>query len=215
MNNKGCILYYSKYNEYSTNLIKYLTSNGIQHLLHFICVDKRVQDPNTNKTYIVLENGERIILPENIQNVPAVLLIGENYRVLYGNNIYNYFKSHIQHNITQSTECNMEPTSFAFDTAIGSGVSSDNYSFIDINPDDMNAQGNGGMSQMHSYVGIENGNHMCTSMNAPSMNTQSVNTLPTQHVNNQPIHNQPMNSSIEQLQNMRNQDIQNIKYSRM
>jgi hypothetical protein len=34
------------------------------------------------KMYLVLENGQKIIMPENVTRVPALLLLNENYKVL-------------------------------------------------------------------------------------------------------------------------------------
>ena len=81
------ILYYSKYCEHSKKLISYITTNSLQSSLHFISIDKRVQD-QSGRTYIVLDNGEKIIMPENVQSVPAMLLLNQNYKVVYGDAIY-------------------------------------------------------------------------------------------------------------------------------
>ena len=60
----SCILYYSKYCEISKKYIQVLSKSQSQNKIHFICIDKRIKDEN-NKTYIVLENGQKIILPES------------------------------------------------------------------------------------------------------------------------------------------------------
>jgi len=59
----SCILYYSKYCEVSKKYLQILSKSAAQKDIHFICIDKRVKD-ESGKTYIILENGQKIILPE-------------------------------------------------------------------------------------------------------------------------------------------------------
>lgn len=148
------ILYYSKYCEHSKKLLSYITSNNLQTGLHFICIDKRVQDKN-GKMYIVLDNGQRIIMPENVQSVPAMLLLNKNYHVIYGNDIYNLLKPVVKENVRVSTQNNMEPSCFSFQGG-GSmlGVTSDNFSFLDQGAEELGTKGNGGQRQMYNYVSI-------------------------------------------------------------
>ena len=80
------ILYYSKFCEHSNKLLQTLSKTNIQKDIHFICIDKRVKDSN-NKMFIVLENGQKIIMPENVNRVPALLLLNQGYQVLYGESI--------------------------------------------------------------------------------------------------------------------------------
>ena len=70
----SCILYYSKYCEISKKYLQLLSKSDVQKDIHFICIDKRVKEAN-NKTYIVLDNGQKIVLPENVTKVPALLLL--------------------------------------------------------------------------------------------------------------------------------------------
>jgi arsenate reductase-like glutaredoxin family protein len=74
------ILYYSKYCEVSKKYLQLLSKSNVQKDVHFICIDKRIKDSN-NKTYIVLDNGQKIILPENVTRVPALLLLNKGYFV--------------------------------------------------------------------------------------------------------------------------------------
>lgn len=149
------ILYYSKYCDHSKKLLGYLTSNNLQGSLHFICIDKRTQDAKTGRIYIIMDNGEAIIMPENIQSVPSVLLLNDNYRVLQGDDIYNYFKPRVQEAVKESTNNNMEPSSFSFTgEPSGLNVMSDSFSFLDQGADSMSTKGDGGLRQMYSYTGI-------------------------------------------------------------
>ena len=83
------ILYYSKYCEVSKKYLELLSKSNIQKEIHFICIDKRTIDAN-NKTFIILENGQKIILPENVTRVPALLLLNQGYNVLYGEKILEF-----------------------------------------------------------------------------------------------------------------------------
>jgi len=103
-----------------------------------------------------MENGEKIIMPENIQSVPAVLLLTDNYRVLHGDDIYNHFRPRVEEAVKESTNSNMEPTSFSFlGESAGLGVMSDNYSFLDMGADELSTKGSGGTRQMYNYTNLE------------------------------------------------------------
>tara|TARA_Y100000816_G_C26108450_1_gene590266 strand:+ start:2329 stop:2886 length:558 start_codon:yes stop_codon:yes gene_type:complete len=136
----------------------YITNNNLQDQVHFIPIDKRVKDPSTNKTYIILDSGERIIMPETIQSVPAVMLLEQGYKVIYGDEIYSLFQPVVKKQIEKTTDFNMEPTSFSFGdgfSSMGTGVMSDSYSFLDMNSDELGTKGQGGMRQMYNYVGLQ------------------------------------------------------------
>jgi len=144
------ILYYSKYCEVSKKYLQLLSKSNVQKDVHFICIDKRVKDSN-NKTYIILENGQKIILPENVTRVPALLLLNQSYNVLYGDQILQHLKPRQEVEVRQATQNNMEPMAFS----LGCGdIVSDQYSFLDQAPEDLEAKGNGGMRQMHNYVDL-------------------------------------------------------------
>jgi hypothetical protein len=103
-----------------------------------------------------MDNGESIIMPENIQSVPSVLLLNDNYRVLQGDDIYNHFRPRVADAVKESTNNNMEPTSFAFSgESSGLGVMSDSFSFLDQGADDLSTKGNGGTRQMYNYTGFD------------------------------------------------------------
>lgn len=170
------ILYYSKYCDHSKKLLSYLTSNNMQGSLHFICIDKRTQDAKTGRTYIIMDNGETIIMPENVQSVPSVLLLNDNYRILQGDDIYNHFRPRVEDAVKESTNSNMEPSSFAFaGESSGLGVMSDSFSFLDQGADDMSTKGNGGTRQMYNYTGLDdNSDQMQTPTNDFNYDTGST-----------------------------------------
>jgi hypothetical protein len=148
----SCILYYSKYCEVSKKYLQILSKSNDQKDIHFICIDKRIKEAN-NKTYIILENNQKIILPDNITRVPALLLLTKGYEVLYGEKILEYLKPKQEIAVRQATKNNMEPTAFSFGGGF-SNIVSDQYSFLDQAPEELEAKGNGGMRQMHNYVDL-------------------------------------------------------------
>jgi hypothetical protein len=145
------VLYYSNFCNYSKTTIQQLNKIGVGKDVHFICIDKRVKEGNN--VYIVLENGQKIIMPPQISRVPALLLLNKNYSILYGEHILENFKQSNDVNVKVATNNNMEPSAFALGNS-GFGVVSDNYSFLDMNSDDLSAKGNGGIRQMHNYVDL-------------------------------------------------------------
>jgi hypothetical protein len=157
------ILYYSNFCEPSKKLLQAVSKIGVAKDIHFICIDKRVKDSN-GKIFIVLQNEQKIIMPENVTRVPALLLLNQ----IYGDQIYQHLKPVQEVQVKQATKNNMEPTSFldGFSFAsFGSGIVSDNYSFLDQNDSDLSVKGDGGLRQMHNYVSLSDSGNL--SMHLP------------------------------------------------
>jgi hypothetical protein len=190
------ILYYSNFCEHSKQLLPVLSKMNLQKEMHFICIDKRVKDAN-NKTFIVLENGQRIIMPENINRVPALLLLNKGYSVLYGEAIVQHFKPKQTAMVKQATRNNLEPTSFSFGG--GGDIVSDQYSFLDMEPDSLKATGNGGARQMHNYVDLNFSDSMSTPVDETEYKKSSK---------------MPEGLTVEQLQQQRDQELHKITGAR-
>jgi hypothetical protein len=98
------ILYYSNYCDHSKHVLQHLVKNGMTEKMNFICIDNRKRDDDSNNTFIILENGKKVILPPNVHSVPALLLTRENYRVVFGEeNIFSHFESFFQSNKVNAT----------------------------------------------------------------------------------------------------------------
>ena len=157
------ILYYSNYCDNCKKLLQDLAKSQEKGDIHFICIDKRIKK-NNGKTYIVLENSQEILLPPQINRVPALLYLNSNNnKILYGDDITNTIKP--QENaftnkveIIKNTE---EPMAFAFGSG-PSSVVSDSYSFWDQDPESLSAQGNGGLRQLYNYSTINQENKINT-----------------------------------------------------
>lgn len=207
----SCILYYSKYCDVCKNYLQLLSKSNIQNDIHFICIDKRIKDAN-NKTYIILENSQKIILPENVTKVPALLLLNHGYKVLYGEQILEHLKPQQQQEIKTATQNNMEPMAFSLGGGFGDVVS-DQYSFLDQNSDELKAQGNGGMRQMHNYVDLNtafSGQVYSAGSESEDCNT----TIRGAKKMGDDVANQQMEERIQKMKEERDADIKTITGNR-
>ena len=155
------ILYYSNYCNHSKNLLQNLSKSPLAKDTHFICIDKRIKDEN-NKIYILLENGQKIIMPDKITRVPSLLLLNKGYEILYGESINQYFKQKQEVIVKQATFNDLEPSAFSLGGGMF-GIVSDQYSFLDMDSDSLSAKGNGGIRQMHNYVDLQYNDKISTS----------------------------------------------------
>lgn len=207
------ILYYSKYCEVSKKYLQMLSKSDYQKDIHFICIDKRVKDAN-NKTYIILENQQKIILPENVTKVPALLLLNQGYQVLYGEQILQQLKPRQQQEIKVATQNNMEPMAFSLGGGGGFGdIVSDKYSFLDQDSSELSAEGNGGMRQMHNYVDLN------TAFSGQMSNVQSGGddfntTIRGAKKMGDDAANQVMEDRIKKMKEERDADIRKITGNR-
>jgi hypothetical protein len=62
----SAILYYSNYCKYSKDLLVKLSRTKRKNDLHFVCIDKREQHKD-GTTHVILENGQRLLLPPNVK----------------------------------------------------------------------------------------------------------------------------------------------------
>jgi len=148
------VLYYSNYCEHSKKVLSIISRSNLKNEMYFICVDKRVK--KNGAVYVILENGEEILLPPTIVRVPALLLLDRGHQVLFGEDIINMIKPQIQERENKATNFNGEPLAFSLNSMGGGGygVASDNYSFLDQNSEELSAKGDGGMRQIHHYASI-------------------------------------------------------------
>lgn len=187
------ILYYSNFCEHSKKLLQNVSKSQVSKDIHFICIDKRTKEGN--KMYIVLENGQKIVMPEHVSRVPALLLLNNNYQVLYGEAIFQHLKPRQEEEVKQATFNNLEPMAFAFGGLSGGGIASDNYSFLDMDSDELAAKGNGGLRQMHNYVDLSY--------------VDKINT-PDDDVDYKSSNKIPQGLTVEQLQQQRESELKNI-----
>ena len=147
MNN---IIFYSNYCNNSKKVLTELTKTQLKEELYYICVDKRVRQPN-GTTSIILENGQQITMPPSVTAVPCLLLINNGHQTIMGDDIIRHFQPKQEQLNNQATMNNGEPLAFSLGSA-NFGVASDNYSFWDMTDDELSAKGNGGLRQMYNYA---------------------------------------------------------------
>jgi hypothetical protein len=117
---KQTIFYYSNFCPHSQRVLQFLVRANLTTEVAFICIDKRGRDPNTNQMYIIMENGDRVLMPPNIHSVPALLMLNSNYKVIYGDEIIRHYEPNIVNDRMLATNFNGEPSGFSLN---GSGSS--------------------------------------------------------------------------------------------
>jgi len=170
-----------------------LSKSRVQDDIHFLCIDKRVRAANgSGAWHIITETGEKVLLPPQVNRVPALLLLNKGHMVLYGEQILQHFQPKNVALNNQATGFNGEPNAFSLgrESMGGFGVASDNYSFLDQSADELSAKGNGGMRQLYNYATID-----------------TVDKIETPPDNYSP--DKVGSVSLEQLQQKRQMDIQN------
>jgi hypothetical protein len=146
------ILYYSNYCDPSKKLIFELSRSKVKDEIHFVCIDHRVKGPK-DTTHIILDNGQKLLLPDTVIKVPALLLLFRGHQVLFGDEIYKHLKQRMNKFTQEATQNNQEPLAFSF-SEMGSNLS-DNYSYLDQTADDLSAKGKGGLRILHNYVTLD------------------------------------------------------------
>lgn len=188
----SCIIYYSNHCDKSKAVLTALSKSRVQDDIHFLCIDKRMRASNgSGAWHIVTETGEKVLLPPQVNRVPALLLLNKGHMVLYGEQILQHFQPKNVALNNAATDFNGEPNAFSLgrESMGGFGVASDNYSFLDQSPDELSAKGNGGMRQLYNYATID-----------------TMDKIETPPDNYSP--DKVGSVSLEQLQQKRNSEIQ-------
>jgi hypothetical protein len=147
------ILYYSNYCTHCQKVLQILVKGNITDRVSFICIDKRINDSNTNQTYIVLENGSKVILPPNIHSVPSLLLVNKNYKVILGDDIVKHYHPEIKDKNERANLYNGEPTGFPLTMSNGgTNIVSEQYTLYNMSPEELSAKGKGNNRQLYNYV---------------------------------------------------------------
>jgi hypothetical protein len=189
----SCIIYYSNHCDKSKAVLTALSKSQVSNEIHFLCIDKRVKS-GTGAWHIITETNEKVLLPPQVNRVPALLLLNKGHQVLYGDQILQHFQPKNVALNNEATNFNGEPNAFALgreSMGSGFGVASDNYSFLDQSPDELSAKGNGGMRQLYNYATID-----------------IVDKIETPPDNYSP--DKVGSVSLEKLQQQRNSDIQGV-----
>jgi hypothetical protein len=184
------ILYYSNYCPNSKKVLQFISKNGLIEKVNCICIDKRITNPNTGQMQIELENGKKVLMPPNIQYVPALLIVAKKYSAIFGGEIISYFEPYVKSKADEATSFNGEPVGITLGQPSGSNISSEQFTFYNMTPDELSAKGKGGQRQMYNYVSAEHSNY---SIQTP------IDTYRPDKVGE--------GVSIESLEKKRNQDV--------
>lgn len=150
------ILYYSNHCPHSQKIIHFISRAGLIDKMNAICIDKRTVDPNSGQIFISLENGKKIMLPPNIQSVPALLIGKQNYRALFGKDIMSYFEPLTKEKTTQAQQHQGEPIGISLAaSSAGVAIHSEQYTLYDLSPDDLSAKSTSAKRPMYQYVSAQ------------------------------------------------------------
>ena len=185
------VLYYSNYCKHSQKLLQYLVKINLINKVNCICIDKRVRDYNTNQIYITMENGQRLLLPTNINSVPALLMVNNKYTVIVGEEIYKHF-SELVNEHHRGMPNGGEPMGYAMTGPISTGnIVSEQYTYYNMSPEELKTSGKGGMRQMYNYI--------------PASHEQiTIFTPPDEYRPDK------VSMSMEDIQNRRNTELQGL-----
>ena len=110
----SCIIYYSNSCARCKSVLSALSKSRVQDDIHFLCIDKRVKAANGSGAWnIVTESGEKVLLPPQVNRVPALLLLNKGHMVLYGEQILQHFQPKNVALNNEATSFNGEPNAFA------------------------------------------------------------------------------------------------------
>lgn len=186
------ILYYSNYCKHSARLIQLLAKNNLTDKINCICIDKRKKDPKTMQTVVILDNGKQALLPPNVHSVPSLLLIKQQYKVIVGDEITAYLEPLIQKNVDNAVGSYGEPSGYSIiPSSRGVNIVSEQYTYYNVNPEELSAKGSGKNRQMFNYVSV---NDTLSPINTPPDNYRP-DKLSTQGI------------TLDTIQKKRNEDI--------
>lgn len=150
------ILYYSNHCKHSQNVIQTLVKGNMTDKLSFICIDKRSKDAKTNQTFIHLENGTKVIMPPNLYNVPALLLVSQKFEFIYGDDIIQRFhKDIVSRNKKTTKTIAAEPIAYYLgNSAPGCNIMSEKYTSYSLTPEELSAKGTGENRLLYNYVAV-------------------------------------------------------------
>ena len=158
------VFFFSNYCKHCEKLLTQIIKHPLRNDLHYICIDKRRKGED-DKMLVILENGTEMELPSDLRKVPSLLLINRGNKIIEGDDIMLLLnkRTHGEEVIKDEPDC------FSMSSGSGFGVQSDNYSFYDMDADELSAKGGGGIRQMHNY---------CAPVNEDAIETPPDNYTP-------------------------------------
>jgi len=163
------VLYYSSFCKHSQTVVQYIVKNNLIDKISCICIDKRKRDKNGNNILIPLENGRTIMLPPNVQSVPALLRVKKGHTILLGDSqIIQYLGEQYENPQVKNSailQQNGEPDGFMFQSSYNSSnITSEKYTNYHLTPEELSAEANSKARNLYNYVPAS---HEMPSIQAP------------------------------------------------
>jgi hypothetical protein len=168
------IFYYSNLCPHSQKVVQFIVKHQLNDKLSCICVDKRKRDVNNNQTVVILDNGKQVMLPPNLQSIPAILCVKKNYVLVLGTDpIIEYLQSFFgldplshgptfEHPNHPSTSVNRRPQSHdpvGFELVNGpssnTGIYSEPFTGYNLEPEDLAGQSNSNNRPIYEYTPVD------------------------------------------------------------
>ena len=157
------ILYYSNLCVHSQKVIEFVVKHQLSNQLSCICVDKRKRDVNNNQTVVVLENGQQVTLPPNLQSIPAILCVKKNYTLVMGKDPVlaylqekfgtQYANAAFNHPGQRLQE--REPVGITLTgITLNSNIFSEAFTSYDLSPDDLSTKSTSQNRPLHHYTSV-------------------------------------------------------------
>jgi len=198
------ILYYSNNDSNCRDVLSFLVKSGLRNEIHFVCIDKRITDPQTGKMYILMENGGKVLFPHtHITGVPAMVLLDPSKygMVLFGlENIRNWLIPAAHAKTVVATKGNLEPVS-----AMDQLDSYDDQGFgTSLLETDSGIHGGASYDDIIHHKPIETGNGSATAGNPPPLPKflQAVQTRDDNALEDE------INARMENFKDLRDRQIQ-------
>ena len=86
------VFYYSNHCRHCPRIIQFITKNGLTDRLNCVCVDRRERSSENGAIYVQLDNGARVVLPPNVNCVPALIQVSNKYALVVGDDILAYLQ---------------------------------------------------------------------------------------------------------------------------
>lgn len=133
------ILYYSNYCPHSISVLDFLKQHNLLDKLNFLCVDDRQQDSKTGIIYIISKDKKKKeLLPPNVQEVPTLLLVRENYQIITGKDIIRHFEPKVKNVFSEIREPEPQPLNNNSQSFSNYGTT-DMCGFIETPPDNFSS----------------------------------------------------------------------------
>ena len=104
-----------------------------------------------------MENGSKEIMPPTLHSVPALLLVNDRYRIIFGDEITKHFHPQLINKQGALSHGQGEPMAFQLNKSNGgTNIVSEAFTFYNAPHEELSAKGDGPSRQMYNYVTTDN-----------------------------------------------------------